>query len=190
VEEDLRNGKALRWSGYPRYHEVQAALEAACRVRGASSFGAVSTSQLTLLVHRLRSASSLRTFLLQYDASYRGDPHNYDNVFKFLRACEYGLTQHLAVVELFVKQADPSTNYSLSLEGLSRWFLPEDLKNLDEEGVPIQISERFWRQDDDREAVVNRLRKAAVEETQTLSEFERDWLRSALDLETDTGPHL
>ncbi len=65
---------------------------------------------------------------------------------------------------------------------LSRWFRHEALRSLDEEGIPIQISERFLAAGDNKKSLALRLEKAAREGSDMLSEFERDWLRYALDI--------
>ena len=62
---------------------------------------------------------------------------------KFLRASEHSLPEYLALIELFVSQTKPQTNYAYLLGGLPHWFRAEELKILEEQGVPIQISERF-----------------------------------------------
>lgn len=104
----------------------------------------------------------------------------YDTVFKFLRACEYGLPQHFAVVEKFVKQHAPTADYSLFIESISRWFKPDELKNLDEEGIPIQISERFY-EGEDKEQLVEKLLSHARGVSQTLSAFEKKWILASLE---------
>ena len=61
----------------------------------------------------LRNNGTLKGFFRWHSGSYKGDPQRQDNVFKFLRACEYGLPQLFSVVELFAKRIRPGTNYSL-----------------------------------------------------------------------------
>lgn len=138
-------------------------------VKQPREFGAFSAKQLTLFIQRLRTARTMRSFLLDYDANFRGDRANHDNIFKFLRACEYGLPQLFAVVELFQKTEGYISDYSLFLHELSRWFRAEELKNLDEEGIPIQISERFYQVGDDRISLTAKLAVAAL----TGSDFRR-----------------
>ena len=71
-------------------------------------------------------------------------------------------------------------NYSLFLAELPRWFRPELLRNLDEEGYPIQILERFYRNGDKRETLLYRLREATFQ-SDTLNEFEKDWMSELLE---------
>jgi hypothetical protein len=111
---------------------------------------------------------------------YQGKSTNQDNVFKFLRSCEYGLPQLFALVELFVRRAGGEADYNLFVADLPRWFKPEVLKNLDEQGVPIQISERFWVNGDTLASLSESLRQAADRGDSHLSEFEQDWILDAV----------
>lgn len=130
----------------------------------------------------------MKSFLRTYDESLKGDADNFENVFKFLRACEYGLPQAFAVVELFVNRRKPVADYSLFLRELSRWFRSETLKNLEEEGVPIQISERYAAEGDTRAQLVARLLSALSSNSSDLSAFERLWVAAALDVEQTVLP--
>jgi hypothetical protein len=180
VAKALSEKAALVWTGVPKYGEIRATVDLICTVRRASEFGAFTPSQLTYMINALRFSHSMRSFLLEYDAKYKGKPEAHDNVFKFLRACEYGLPQHLAVVEMFVKQHVPQADYSLFLQSISRWFKPEELKNLDEEGVPIQISERFHA-GEDKESLSKKLLALARGASEHLTPFEQSWILAALE---------
>jgi hypothetical protein len=131
-------------------------------------------------ISRLRQNRELKGFLLWFNDNFRGEDTEFDNVFKFLRACEYGLPQVFALVELFAKAYWPQTDYSLFLRELNRWFRAEELKNLDEEGIPIQISERFYTAGDDRASLLNKLQTAVSSLSDELSIFEHRWLAAAL----------
>lgn len=180
VYQQMDISRVLAWSNYPDYPQIKTTIEMICKVKSPSEFGARSASQLSYFVSRLRQAKTMKEFLIEYDDKFAGDISGHDNIFKFLRACEYGLSQAFAVVEVFVKQRSPNVDYSFFIQGLSRWFRAEELKNLDEEGVPIQISERFWQQGDDRQRLERKLR-TALKSAAGLSEFEREWLKQVLD---------
>lgn len=81
---------------------------------------------------------------------------------------------------LLPSQSSPQANYSLFLGGIGSWFQPEILKELDEEGVPIQISQAFYVDGDTKTTLRNRLSEAIQDSKAALSEFEREWLRQAL----------
>jgi hypothetical protein len=181
VDRVLETGGKLIWSGFPDYVKVRTLVEVVTATKGFSAFGLHTVNQLSKCILDLRKRSTLTGFLSEYSNWYPGDQKNYDNIFKFLRACEYGLPQFFSVVEAFVKTRDPSADYGLLIKGLSTWFRPSVLKEMDEEGLPMQISERFYKQGDDQMSLVRRLRIACEDDSAELSMFEREWIRSALD---------
>ena len=144
TEVAIRNGEDVVWSGWPRWNEILATCSLICQVGRPAEFGVRSAKQLALYLSKLRSSNSILEFFRWHSSSYRGElTSNKDNVFRFLRACEYGLPQFVALIELFAKHVVDDIDYSLFAAELPRWFRPEILKNLDEQGIPMQISERF-----------------------------------------------
>jgi hypothetical protein len=119
-------------------------------------------------------------FFHWHSSSYRGEPRGRDNVFRFLRSCEYGPPQLFSVVELFANRIRPQTNYGLFIAEMPRWFRAEVLKNLDEQGVPVQISERFLRRDDTIDTLRQRLIQEARSSRAMLTPFEKRWVLDAL----------
>ncbi|GAB9076959.1 DEAD/DEAH box helicase [Bradyrhizobium diazoefficiens] len=170
----------LAWAGFPDYSQILSVCEVICEVRPASSFGVYSAKQLSMYLNQLRRSDTMRAFFNWHSKSYRGDIQKLDNVFKFLRACEYSLPELLSAVQLFCNKAKIAADYSLFIAELPRWFRAEALKNLEEEGVPIQISERVLRKDDSAFALGQRLRQLAQLESSLFSSFERDWILEAL----------
>lgn len=179
TEAESRNGALIHWSGHPSYHEILAVCKIICSVRRAGEFGVWSAAQLAVYLSNLRSNQTLKGFFRWHSDSYRGQPSSQDNVFRFLRACEYGLPQLFSVVELFARRRQP-TNYGLFVAEMPRWFRAEVLKNLDEQGVPVQISERFWRPNDSLETLRQRLVQKASEAQSGLTPFETRWVVEAL----------
>lgn len=180
VTISLDESDGLIWANWPKWPEILEVCDVFCSPQKVDSFGAFNTRQLATLIDKLRKATSLKDFLLTQDQSYKGQPENRDNIFKFLRACEYGLPQNFALVELFVRKSSPQADYSLFLGSIGCWFQPEILKELDEEGVPIQISQAFYVNGDTKTTLRNRLSEAIQDPKAGLSEFEREWLRQAL----------
>jgi hypothetical protein len=183
VDAALRTSRALVWAGIPDFNTTLATVEVICKVKRPRELGAFSERQLAFLIGNLRGARTLKAFLLDHDRSFRGDKAAYDNIFKFLRSCEYGLPQLFALVQVFVEKRYPGADYSYFVRELSRWFRNEALRDLDEEGIPIQISERFLRPGDDKAALSQRLAEIAVRGHPQLTSFERDWLLAALDID-------
>lgn len=175
-----RRGAPIHWRGAPKYQDVLAVCRVICEVRKANEFGVFSDAQLAVYLINLRSHGTLRGFFRWHSSSYKGAPRSQDNVFRFLRACEYGLPQLFSVVGLFAKRIQPTTNYSLFIAEMPRWFRAEVLKNLDEQGVPVQISERFLRRDDTIDELRRRLIEEARSRRDTLTNFEKNWILDAL----------
>lgn len=175
-----RRGERIHWSGSPKYEDVLAVCRVICEVRQANEFGVFSAKQLAMYLNKLRNNGTLKGFFRWHSGSYKGDPQRQDNVFKFLRACEYGLPQLFSVIELFAKRIRPETNYSLFIAEMPRWFRAEVLKNLDEQGVPVQISERFLRKGDTIDTLRKRLILEAQSSRPALTPFEKRWILDAL----------
>jgi len=174
----------LIWSGLPEYKNLLATLSTITTVRSPSTFGAFSAKQLAFSINKLRKAATMRRFLLDHDQTYKGHVDSRDGIFKFLRACEYGLPQWLGLVELFVSQ-HASVDFSYFIRELSRWFRAEELKNLDEEGIPIQISERFHCKGETRAELIQRLIGETHRPDSDLSSFEKSWVSAAIDIRLD-----
>jgi hypothetical protein len=179
TEARSRSGGLIHWTGHPSYHEILAVCEIICSVRRAGQFGVWSAAQLAVYLSNLRSNQTLKGFFRWHSDSYKGQASSQDNVFRFLRACEYGLPQLFSVVELFAKRRRP-TNYGLFVAEMPRWFRAEVLKNLDEQGVPVQISERFLEANDSIDSLRQRLVQQAREARSDLTAFEKRWIIEAL----------
>lgn len=175
-----RGGARIHWSGSPKYADILAVCNIICTVRKISEFGVRSPAQLAVYLTKLRSNDTLKGFFRWHSGSYRGDPKGQDNVFRFLRSCEYGLPQLFSVVELFAKRLRKETNYALFVAEMPRWFRAEVLKNLDEQGVPVQISERFLRKGDTIASLRQRLVNEAQRSGSSMTDFERAWVLDAL----------
>jgi hypothetical protein len=179
TEEAIRAGRRIAWNGWPRFQDMLAVSEVICRIQQPSQFGVRSARQLAFYLGKLRSSVSIADFFRWHAESYRGPPTSKDNVFRFLRACEYGLPQLIGLVELFAKRLIEEVDYSLFLGELPRWFRSEVLKNLDEQGVPMQISERYYASGDTLRSLSERLVRAAETGDHRLSIFERQWIKDA-----------
>ncbi len=182
VENRLRFSRALVFRGYPSYDVLKILVNIIVQVKRASDYGAKSEGQLALRINRLRKAKTIKQFLREHDDTLKEKEQDFDLIFKFLRACEYGLPQIISIIEIYVKRQHPEADYHYFLRELARWFRAEELKNLDEEGVPIQITERFRQDGDTYASLVARLTAAVTSETSDLSSFERAWVANALDI--------
>lgn len=176
----FRSGAPLTWSARPTYEQIAALCSVVCKVVPARIFGCGTDKQLSMYISKLRGSVTMKDFYQWHSRSYRGEAHNLDNVFKFLRSAEFSLPEYFGVVELFVKTRAITADYSLFLAELPRWFRSEPLKILEEQGVPIQISERFLRSGDTVTTLGARLRAEAASERHNLSRMEKQWIKDAL----------
>ena len=176
----LQNHQPLIWSGRPEYDNIRAVAEVVCKVKKAREFGVKTANQLTMYLNELRKRQSMKAFFEWHSSTFRGDDDTLDNVFRFLRACEHSLPEYFACVQLFVRKADQPADYSLFTAELPRWFRPEALKMLEEQGVPIQISERFVTPNDTVTSLSQRLRHLADRKDARLTALEQEWITDAL----------
>lgn len=180
TQNALASGGNLNWSQRPDYNEIRAVAEVICIVRKPREFGVKTANQLAMYLNELRKQQSMKAFFTWHSNSFRGDDDTIDNVFKFLRACEHSLPEYVACVELFVRKAHRSADYSLFTAELPRWFRHESLKMLEEQGVPIQISERFLVSGDSVSSLSKRLKRLAAQKDRRLSVLEQEWIIDAL----------
>jgi len=175
-----RQGERVHWNGAPRYQDILGVCQIICKVRNVSNFGVRSPAQLAVYLTNLRSHATLKGFFRWHSSSFQGTAVQQDNVFRFLRACEYGLPQLFSVVELFAKRLRPTTSYTLFIAEMPRWFRAEVLKQLDEQGIPVQISERLLVPADSIETLRGRLLEEARGVGDRLTPFEKRWVLDAL----------
>jgi DEAD/DEAH box helicase len=180
IYEALAKRADLRWTTYPNYDQILALCSIVCAVKRPSEFGCRSAKQLAFYISRLRECRSMIEFFAWHSENYRGQPREHDNVFKFLRGCEFNLPEYFAVIELFLTKAGVRASYSLLLAELPRWFRDEALKILEEQGVPMQISERFFEAGDTAATLGERLRGLAIHRQGDMSAMEREWVLDAL----------
>lgn len=180
VTKALDERAALLWSGYPAWENILALAKILCTVRKADEFGCRTALQLTMYVNQLRGAQQVKRFFLWHSANFKGKTEQVDNVFKFLRACEFNLPEFIALIELFVRNAGNRVDYTYLTGGLPRWFRAEALKIMEEQGVPIQISERFYVEGDTVRSLGARLQTLVRSRDARISAFERTWITDAL----------
>jgi hypothetical protein len=103
-----------------------------------------------------------------------------DNVFKFLRSCEYSLPEYFLAIQELCKTGGIDADYSVYATAMQHWFRPEALKVLEEQGVPMQISERFIRSNDTVRDLRVRLRHLAESQSGAMTDMESRWVLDAL----------
>lgn len=176
----IRNGAPIQWSNWPDYNEIEASCEVICHVKRPNEFGVFSYKQLAMYLSTLRSSASMREFFKWHSSTFKGDATQVDGVFKFLRAAEYSLPELFSLLNVLILKAGGTAKYDLFVAEMPRWFRAEPLKILEEQGVPIQISERFWQPQDTVRSLRERLRKLADEKDPRLSRLELGWIKDAI----------
>ncbi|HEY8576670.1 MAG TPA: DEAD/DEAH box helicase [Devosia sp.] len=180
VAARLRRGVPLSWQNWPEYKDVEAVCEVISHFKKPQDMGRGSYKQVAKYLAELRSAPTLKAFFHWHFQNYKGDEERVDGVFKFLRAVEYSLPEFFAAVEAMTNVAGGSANYGLYLAQMPRWFRADALKMLEEQGVPMQISERFLAKDDTVKSLGERLTRLAAAQSASLTSFEREWILQAL----------
>jgi hypothetical protein len=176
----VQNRAKLGWHGFPDYYQILAVCEIICKVAEVRRLGAFSDKQLAFYINKLREAKKLTDFFDSYAESYNGKEEDLDKIFNFLRACEHSLPELFGCVELFARKVGFEADYSLITGALPRWFKPECLKILEERGVPVQISERFYLEHDTTKTLSIRLLQLADKKDDRLSFIEQEWIKEAL----------
>jgi hypothetical protein len=182
IDEEHARGRLPLWRGRPDYDSLSAVNDIICKAKNPKrEFGVASAKQLTYYIHTLRTSDSLQAFFNWYGRAQVRDPDEFDRVFKFLRSCEYELGEYYSLVELLVNSvAGRRADYSLFVAEMNNLFRPECIKILDERGVPIQISERFYQPNDTTESLATRLLGFALSGARGMTEFEREWVLEVL----------
>jgi Helicase conserved C-terminal domain len=149
-------GRPLLWRGSPDYRQ----LEQTCRFIWLNlkheDYGATSWRALTYWINDLRRLQNVTAFLqARLDSRQtRSVDAVIDNVFKFLRACEFNLPRLFALIQDIINELSARlelarlelepVNYLYIIGGLENWFMSDGVKILEEYGIPIQISQKLW----------------------------------------------
>jgi hypothetical protein len=96
----------------------------------------------------------------------------------FFARASTGSPNSLPSSNCLTKRLVDDLDYSFFVGELPRWFRPEVLNNLDEQGIPIQILKRFHADGDTMQSLSERLVLAAAEAADA-QEDEDLWQRQA-----------
>jgi Superfamily II helicase len=141
--------ETLIWKGYPDSEQRKALAELAVFVAQKSSdrFGVHTAKQVAWAWSQLNSIKTLPKFLRWFVRTfYPMQPaEGVDAAFQFLQACEFSFPRSLAAVEALVHEQLPSAEiaYGPYIHSLENWFRPQWMKQLDEMGIPLPLSERL-----------------------------------------------
>jgi hypothetical protein len=105
-----------------------------------------------------------------------------DDVFAFLRSCEFSLPEMLMCLQtILVRNAQSEADYSLFVARLENWFKPEAVKSLEEVGFPIVLFERLGLSVSDNATVDDTVERAmrAVGERPDITPIEHEMISDA-----------
>lgn len=181
VSNNLQTKRTLLWKGWAGFREILSVAEIACAVkRPVGDLGVFTAPQLVRFVLELRKPRPLREFFDWYFDNDRLDEKFQENIFRFLRACEHVLPEVIGAIEMFCRAQGKRVDYSVLMAELSCWFRPMVVKQLEEQGIPVQIAERFYAEGDSLDELADRLRRIASYDSDEISEAEREWIIDAL----------
>jgi hypothetical protein len=172
--------RRLSWRQFPKYLELKATAELVWSAFNLTRSGARSASQLTLLLWKLYREPSLGSFLR---SMFDGDrPMVPDDIFAFLRSCEFSLPEMLMCVQTsLTSNVSSDADYSLFVAKLESWFRPEAVKSLEEVGFPIVLFERLGLSVSDSATVDDTVERAmrAVGDRRDITSIEREMISDA-----------
>ena len=147
---ETAEGEPLLWRGNPEYRE----LEGTCRFIWLNlkheDYGAPTWRALTYWIHDLKRTQDASAFLQArlHSRQTRTIDEVIDDVFKFLRACEFNLPRLFGLIQDIINELsgdleiDP-VNYSYIIRGQENWFMTDGVKILEEYGIPLRDSKNL-----------------------------------------------
>lgn len=146
----LRNPRSLMWGGNPSnsQRKILAELVVFAAKQKNESFGRLSFKQVSWAWSQLSYHKKTPDFLHWFTTKlgrHEEIDSSVDRVFQFLQACEFKFPQKVMAIESIVKSMVPDAklDYSFYAAALESWFRPAWMKQLDEIGVPMPLSERM-----------------------------------------------
>jgi len=183
--------KALQWSGYPGYTELQTAgdliIEYLKRQRGMAA-GVASGKQLAYLLTKLSFAQGDTRPLIQDAKATEDSDAAVENALDFMRYwASHSFPRYLMALdsiqhEILPKMGLQPGNYQFYAQQVENLFSEPPLISLEEHGIPIQLARRLTpvlEPNGDLDELLERLASVEMSELQ-LSAFEHELLRDSL----------
>ncbi len=153
IESLAENPELLMWKGFPDKYQRKhlAELIVPVLLKSRHSLGLYTGAQVSWMWATLQKCKTLGAFLRFFGRTFvRADNDEtvsdaVENAFKFLQACEYTFPTIIVAAEALVKSntGPNDANYFPFVSALENWFRPEWMKQIDEVGIPIPLSERL-----------------------------------------------
>ncbi|MGX1412734.1 hypothetical protein [Bradyrhizobium elkanii] len=134
------------WRGFGRYEEIEAAFLLAWNNLEFEKHGMFSAEQAAYFSTALRSSGSLRVFFSRLVVRSEGlaAQEPIDRCFNFLRGAEFTFPEVLKAVEDVVNSVrEDLVDYSFFARALQNWFLPGNLRTLEEFGIPLPLIQKL-----------------------------------------------
>jgi hypothetical protein len=181
----------LIWTGIPNKEQRKAVAELALRIAHArrEQTGLHTPAQVGWAWSQLRSTKTLGGFLRWFARTFFSEdaPAGVDAAFQFLQACEFSFPRSIAAIEALVLHANPgaAVNYSPFITLMENWFRPSWIKQLDEAGIPVPLSERLGKYIGPaatKADALNAIKNLRFHEIKDLDEIDRFILAHALEV--------
>jgi len=152
----------LLWNGYGSYPQIISAMEVVWGRLTFDKHQVRTPKQFAHFSNKLRKRKSINDFLTAVVRPDNADD-DLDLAFNFLKGAEYSFSKPLSLLEGIIHAVlrdEHTANYQKFLSDLVSWSLPNNLKCLEELGVPTPIIERVRDDIDqfDPDAALNTIR--------------------------------
>nr|WP_306235823.1 DEAD/DEAH box helicase [Bradyrhizobium sp. Bra64] len=172
------------WRGFGRYEEIEAAFLLAWNNLEFEKHGMFSAEQAAYFSNSLRSAGNLSTFFARFVRSEGlAAQEPIDRCFNFLRGAEFTFPEVLKAVEDVVNSVrEDLVDYSFFARALQNWFLPGNLRTLEEFGIPLPLIQKLNRRlpEENPDEALEVVRQMASNGDADLSPLEIDILNTNL----------
>jgi hypothetical protein len=139
-------GSLLAWKGIPTFDHIEATFAAVWDVLDFQKHDIRTPRQLATFANRLRVGGTIRAYLDGLVQNIGLDAQaEIDQCFNFLRGAEYTFPQVLRAFNDVIDAVagEGLANYRVYAVELQNFFLPGELRSLDEFGVPLPLVQRI-----------------------------------------------
>ncbi|BDL41827.1 DEAD/DEAH box helicase [Methylorubrum sp. GM97] len=178
------------WTGHPNKQQRKALAEFVLHIAHArrDTPGLHSAAQVGWAWSQLGQIHTFPSYLRWFSRTFGKDGNlsaGVDTAFQFLQACEFIFPRSIAAIEALVGHAMPRAKiaYSPFIVSLENWYRPVWLKQLDEAGVPIPLSERLRKRIgdvDDRAGAIAAIKNLDFNNLLEFGEIDRFIIEQAL----------
>lgn len=149
VEELKVRRHRFEWSGHPDYNQRLSLAQIIRPLLQAKSDKTtrLSYKQMAWAWDMLLKKPTLSDFIFWFQVTFsKGEvQEGIERAFEFLSSCEFNHATAVAAVSELLREIDPTidADYAFFTLELESWFRPPWVKELDEVGIPVPLSERL-----------------------------------------------